>query len=70
MINQEFLDPREKISSVALFWDLLQGAKGAKSYEFLRMRPQFLLCRAVLRKVGRCYISNILIAPFSHIIAK
>ena len=36
--------PRKKISSVAEFWDLLQGAKGAQSYGFSHMRAQFLLC--------------------------
>ena len=36
---------RKKISSVAKFWDLLQGAEGAQSYEFSRMRAQFLLCQ-------------------------
>ena len=34
-----------KISSVAEFWDLLQGARGTQSYEFSRMHAQFLLCR-------------------------
>ena len=32
-----------KISGVAEFWDLLQGARGAQSCKFLRMRAQFLL---------------------------
>ena len=32
------------MSSVAEFWDLLQGAKRAQNYQFSRMRAQFLLC--------------------------
>ena len=45
MINQELKAPGRKISSVAQFWDLLQGAKEAQSCKFSRMRAQFLLCR-------------------------
>ena len=32
------------MSSVAKFRDLLHGGKGTQSYEFSRMRAQFLLC--------------------------
>ena len=44
MIIQELDAPETKISSVAEFPGLLQGAKGAQSCEFLRMGAQFLLC--------------------------
>ena len=40
MINHEL---RNKILSVAEFSDLLQGVKGAQSYEFSCMRAQHLL---------------------------
>ena len=45
MINQESKALRMKISSVASFCDLLQGAKMAQSYEFSHIRAQFRLCR-------------------------
>ena len=50
MINQLF-KARNKISGVAEFWDLLQGARGAQTCKFLHMRAQFLLC---------CVINNLI----------
>ena len=41
------LGPDEEVSSVAKFWDTLHGVREAQSCEFLRMDPQFLLCRNV-----------------------
>ena len=47
-----------KISSVAEFWDPLQGARRAQSYESSCMRAQFLLCRRRFEshagQFGRC----------------
>ena len=37
------------MSSVAEFWDLLQGARGTQSYEFSCLLAQFLLCPQLLR---------------------
>ena len=44
MMNLEFKTQGTKYQMFSKFWDLLQGAKGAQSYEFSRMRAQFLLC--------------------------
>ena len=46
MINQEFKALGRKCGVLPNFWDLLQGARGTQSYEFSRMRAQFLLCRS------------------------
>ena len=36
-----------KYQVFAKFWDLLQGAGGAESYEFSRMRVQFMRTREI-----------------------
>ena len=46
------LRSKEKISSVAKFWDLLQGARVVQSYEFTPMHAQFLLYRPCYNGYG------------------
>ena len=44
MINQEIKPHGRKCQVLPNFRDLLLGAREAQSYEFWRMRAQFLLC--------------------------
>ena len=50
MINQEFKAQGRQYQVLPNFGDILQRARGIQSYEFLRMRAQFLLCLTNLRQ--------------------
>ena len=52
------------MSSVAQFQDLLQGARRAQSYEFLRMRAQFLLYPLQLLKMLDLHLNIVSISEF------
>ena len=56
-LTKEILFTRNKISSVAKFWNLLQGARGAQSYKFSRMRAPFLLCSSEALFRQGCFLS-------------